>query len=546
MSLSVKYIDAPPGAQEDATAVSTPMQSFGVADNLISGVPDKPFATLEPFSWPLDGSRELFDDTPYKVGWWSKERTDDNGRFVEPPVISITFTRPFTATGITVAFWPSLEQWCNEIRVNWYNNDEMLNQVTEAPNSPIWVVEKTVENFNKITIELLGTNIPGQFAKIQQIQIGHMVIFMQDEISRVSLLNEIDPSLCELSADTMKVEIVERKGRKIIPQETQSMYLYRDGIQIASQYIAEYSREGENLYTFSCQSAIGLLEDVYLGGIYPPGSPVKNSINNILAGFKVDLGPFKNAKIEGYIPACTKREALQQIAFAIGAVVTTQGDGTIRFAPLSEVVEAEFTGNNIFTGAKVTRESKFDTVQVTCHSYKEIDESEVLLEEEQINGDGVLYVFHEPHHEYSITGGTIKSRGHNWVKISANGKVTLTGKKYLHSTSVKNLKNQNAIDSERENVLSVEKATLVHSGNVDDILERLYNFSVLRDVLTQEVVVTDQKAGQLAKSEAPWGPQIVGYITSMESEFTNTGHTASITIRGKEEENAVNYRQNKK
>ena len=100
-------------------------------------------------------------------------------------------------------------------------------------------------------------------------------------------------------------------------------------------------------------------------------------------------------------------------------------------------------------------------------------------------------------------------------------------------------------EAEKGNILSVEKATLVHSGNVDEILDRLYNFSTLKNVLTQDVVVTDQKAGQRVKSEAPWGSHIVGYITCMENEFTNTGHTAGITIRGKEDKNAVNYRQNK-
>lgn len=535
MSLSVKYVDAPVGAQEAAVAEVSTMQQFGSAEQLTTGAPDTPWATLEPSSWALDGSRVIFDDTPENVGWWSKERTGNDGRFADPPVITISFPQPYTATGFTFSFWPSMNQWCSEIEATWYNNETVLANVTANPDSASWVLANAVEGFDRIEVKLLATNKPGQFAKIQQIQIGQVILFLQDELTRVSLLNEIDPSFCELSADTMKVEIIEKKGRALIPQKNQSMYLIRDGVQIASQYITDSSRENQRFYSFSCQSAVGRLEDEFLGGIYND-TTVDSILEEVLGGFAADWTPFSGQTITGYLPVCTKREALQQIAFAIGAVVTTQGDGTIRLVPLGEDIEAEFTGDNIFSGAKVNREAQTAAVQIFVHRYAEDTEKEKLIDNEKVTGENVLYIFTEPHYGYYITGGNIVGSGENWVKITASGTVTLTGKKYVHSTSVRRKENPYATAAEKGNVVSVENATLIHSGNVEETIDRLFEYHTLKNVLTQDVVVTDQKAGQKAKSSNPWGTVTVGYITSMESEFTYTGHTASITIRGKEEQ----------
>lgn len=534
MSLSVKYIDVPVGAQEDATAAFTTAQPFSTAAQITEGVADTAWATLEPSGWTLDGSRELFDDTPENVGWWSKERTNDNGRFDEPPVITISFPQPYTSTGLTFIFWPSMDQWCNEINVIWYNGQTILAQTTTNPDGAKWVLTQAVEGFDRIKISLLSTNIPGQFAKIQQIQIGHVVVFLQDELVHVTLLNEIDPSLCELSIDTMKVEILEKKDRFLIPQKNQAMYLYRDDEQIASQYITDSSRENQRFYTFSCQSAVGRLEDDFLGGIYN-GYSVDTLLSAVLEGFSSDWTPFSGSVITGYLPVCTRREALQQVAFAIGAVVTTQGDGTIRLVPLSNSVDAEFTGSNIFSGAKMNREAQTAAVQIFVHRYTEDEEEEKLIDNEEIDGENVLYVFSAPHHSYSIVGGNIVDSGENWVQITASGPVTLTGKKYIHSTYVRKKENPYATAAEKGNVVSVENATLIHAGNADYAINRLFEYHTLKNVLTQNVVVTNQKAGQKAKSGNPWGTVTIGYITSMDSEFTNTGHTADITIRGKEE-----------
>ena len=547
MSISVKYIDAPEGAQEAAVVTSNDGQPFGSEQYLSGeGFADTPWATLEPNGWPLDGSRKLFKDNPQDVGWWSKERSGEDGRFETPPSISLILdpNKSYTAPGLTFRFWPSMNNWCSEMQVTWYYTETVVAQATVYPDNAEWVLDQEVEGFNWIEIDLLATNIPGQFAKLQHIQIGQVIVFLQDELVRVSLLNEVDPSSCELSADELTVEILEKKGRVLRPQKNQPMQLYHNGKLIAAHYITESSRETINAYTFRCHSTIGRLEDTFLGGFYS-NTPLEDLLGSVLGGFPFVLdGSFAGWTITGYLPVCTCREALQQIAFAIGAVVTTQGDGTIQIAPLTNDDLGVFDRGNIFAGAKLTQEAQTAAIRISAHQYTKSEEIETLLDGIEVLGDGVLVTFSEPHYDYEFDGldgmGMDYDSGYNWVTVTVTepettpSVVTVRAKKYIHTTQVFEQRNEKATAADKGNIVTVDSATLIQAGNVRAALDRLAAYHKLKNVLTQEVVVTDQKVGQRVESCNPWETITRGYLTSMESEFTGTGRTANVTIRGVE------------
>lgn len=533
MSISVKYLDIPVGANEDAAAQGF-SQPFGNAAQIIPGVPDTPWATLEPDGWALDGSAQLFPNEPMAIGWWSETRTGEDGRFAVPPVLSILFSEAFSATGLTFTFWPSMHHWCSEMAVRWYNGENLLAETVAYPDGPDWILSYTVEGFDRIEITLLATNVPGQFAKLQRLQVGQVIVFLQDELTKVNLLNEVDPSLCEMTVDTLTVEVRDKRGRNLIPQKNQQMILYRNGEQIATQYVTESQRESRQGYRFQCQSTIGLLEGTYLGG-FVELVPVGELLADVLGDMPFVLDPaFDRTELSGYLPVCTRREALQQIAFAVGAVVTTQGDGVIRLSPVADSVSGSFGVGDIFTGAKLTQKPRLAGIHLTAHSYVPDETVSTLLNGETVSVLRKLYIFSEPHHSYEITGGTLDSFGDNWVRITADGPVTLTGKKYLHSQFIYTWEDPGATAAEKGNVLTVKDATLVNPGNVETVLERLRKYAAYRNTLTQNAVVNGQRAGQLVESPNPWGSVTEGFITSMESEFTRNGHTASVTIKGRE------------
>lgn len=170
MSMYAKYLDYPVGAQEAGTAAWIGGQGFCSSSRLMAGVDDVAVATLEPGEWVLDGSRTVTDGEP--TACWSLNRSDDDCMFETPPEIDITFTAPYTATGLTFTFSPSTGQYCSKLRVRWYSGTTLLADTTAEPDDPQWVLTQTVESFDRINIQLLATNHPGHFAKLTQLRIG--------------------------------------------------------------------------------------------------------------------------------------------------------------------------------------------------------------------------------------------------------------------------------------------------------------------------------------------------------------------------------------
>ena len=531
MSLEINYIDAPEGAQDVMTASSE--SGSAIADDalIVSGTRDVAYATLEPRVWKLDGTRKLLSDDS-KVGWWSSERSGEDGRFKVPPIITLKFPTPYSSTGFTFNFSPSTDQWCSEILVSWYNGQNLIIEKIYHPDSGNWILDETVESFDQVRIQLLATNTPGHYAKIQRIEIGCTILFGAEALSSVRLVNEVDPSLCVLTADTMDFQVIDRRERDLIPQENQRVELRKNGVPHAVQYIVSSAREGKSQYKISCQSVIGLLEDTFLGGMYD-NMPLEDLATEILGEWPFEINSsFNGVTVSGYLPVCTQREALQQLAFAVGAIISTKGDGKIRFLPVPTATTAKFTPSEVFFGGSVKTSPRVAKVQVTSHAYVASDTEQVLVQDETIDGENVLITFDAPHHNYTITGGEITGSGANWVTVTAAGKVTITGKDYVHNTVVHTKRNPAAVAKEQSNYVSVSEVTLVNSSNVAAALNRLFSVYQLRQVAEQEVVVDGQTAGEMAVSVTPWNSQTRGFISSMESTLTQGGHTAVVNIQG--------------
>ena len=541
MSMYAKYLDYPVGAQEAGTAAWIGGQGFCSSSRLMAGVDDVAVATLEPGEWVLDGSRTVTDGEP--TACWSLNRSDDDCMFETPPEIDITFTAPYTATGLTFTFSPSTGQYCSKLRVRWYSGTTLLADTTAEPDDPQWVLTQTVESFDRINIQLLATNHPGHFAKLTQLRIGQLITLDETELTRVQYLAEVDPGMTELSVDEFTLEFNDRHGRDHAPQEHQAIELYVDGGLRAAHYIRTSTREGSHFYTFTTQSILGRLDDDFFGGIYEE-APVAALLTDILGTIEYSLAEdFTAATISGYLPICTRREALQQVALSIGAMVTTQGGYAVRFIPRPDGVASTIPASRIFPGAGVETASRVARVEVVAHSYAAGDETEELLRSEPISGEAVMYTWDAPHYGYAITGGTLVDSGANWVTITAEGEVTLTGKKYIHTTRTLAKANPQALAAERGNVVRVEQATLLTVENAAAALERLYAFYLLRQTLTEEIVVNGQQAGERVVSYSNWGRSIDGFVTRMEQDITRSAVTAAITVVGLElpAQTAVGY-----
>lgn len=541
MSLAVQYMDYPPGAQEAASAGIEDIQPFSTADELLRDTySGKAYATLEPENWPLDGSREILPDSPSNVGTWSTELSDQDGNLLYPVTLTITFSAPYTATGLTFRFSPATIQYVSKLRCSWYNGTRLLSDGTYTPDDAEWVLQNLVSSFDKVVITFLQTNVRG-FVKIEHLQIGQITVLRDSEIVQCETTNEVDISLCELSYDTLDLQIRDTKGRTWEPQQNQQFLLYQNDVLQGCFYIDSTTRTGLNLYKFSAHSAIGQLEDDFMGGIYD-NVPINDILSSIFGDLEYMLdSQFADLTVTGYLSICTRREALQQLCFAFGILPVTYGSNRINLVALPNQYTDVIPASRIMLGATVETNARVGKVQVFSHKYTESDEEEELIRDEYVSGTDVLYTFNDPHYSYSISGGEITDFDANWVKITADGNVTLTAKKYVHSTTPYTKENKYATASERNNVVSAEDATLVNSSNAAGVATRLFAYYENRWQADADISVTDEIAGSMWSFENPWGAQIAGYISSMDNSYSTNKRIATISILGKQIDAASVY-----
>lgn len=547
--IEVQYLDVAPEIEKKMT-IRTDGATHRTDPALLTKLGTDPaVASFELFGWPLDGSRKLLgrgEKTPVwsdtMGGVWSgclgvgalqfMSLGSENTDLLYPTTVTVEINEVCTVPMITLVFAPEEGHWCSKVAINLYREETVVLERMEYPDAPYWTVPVAGVEFDQVEILLIATDTPGRMCKLSRLYLGQVLAFSHGELESVRLVNEADPTLDALTVDTMTVELRDLQKRGLSPRENQRMELYRDGKLLASHRIESCTRQEKHRYTFRCRSLVGQLEDTFYGGMYD-GVSLETVLAQILQGIEYQIDtPLRNTEITGYLPVCTRREALQQVAFAVGAMVSTQGVRGIRLCCVPGYVSSHLLPGSVFQGGEVETAPGVSCVEVVAHQYAPLQEREILMENEYMDGDDISVFFDAPHHSYEIQGGRVVGYGVNYVRLRASGNVTLTACPYRHTT-VRHSRNFSPTEGvSRDQVRKVEEATLIHSGNVRELLDRLGEIYALQQTLTQTVVVDGQIAGEQVAMSDPFGDVLKGYITAMESELTPGGQTARITLLG--------------
>jgi len=277
---------------------------------------------------------------------------------------------------------------------------------------------------------------------------------------------------------------------------TPLMYYFNDAL-IGKFYIDKINRNNNDTYTFNCISSVGMLErDKHYGGIYT-GQTVKSVLQGLLSGIDYELdASLEDLKLYGYLPYDTKRNNLQQIQIATGLAVRTMPSGKLLITALSKDIKSNIDKTKAIVGGRFDREIPASKVVLTEHKYEESAKEDILFND-GLSGSTTI-IFKEPYHSLSITGGTFTSSGANYATISGSGTVELKGKKYNHITQVvsKGISN--------DNVISIDKATLVTLVNSNDVLNRLYDVYTLTKVIEQDIIYNNERCGDLVNVINPY------------------------------------------
>ena len=387
-----------------------------------------------------------------------------------------------------------------------------------------------MDYYNKVVITFLETSKPYRNVFLTHIIWGLIRVFKDDEIEDINCLMELNSISEEVSINTMDYTIRSKTEYAFEFQKKQKQTLYFDEAILGIYYLKDGKQIGEKRYSVETQDAVGILDNnPFMGGIYE-NMLVSEILDNIMEGEGIAYfldDAYKETRISGYLPVTSKRSALQQLAFAIGALVDTSYDRQLYVYPEQTEVTAEFTGRDIFLGLTVDHSEMVTGIRLYAHSYIPSQESAELYKG-SLTGETKLE-FSEPYHSLSIIGGTIGKHGANYAYITSNGgEVVLTGLRYNHNTIT--LLKENPKITQNKNIAEVKEATLVTMENAQAVLNRVYDYYSNNESVSFRAVINDQELGNRVRVTTGFKGTMEGMIRKLDMKFSRRKITAEVTV----------------
>ena len=528
--LKIVYDDIALGAKENSSISSADKKDFVVLENLKEVVEYPNYAMCLPRYSKLDGTYVNTPGTLEHMGYISRSVSDSSGRFANPPTLEFRFTKNFSSVGISLEFNNYSEDYCSKVNIKWYSDNTLLKEQEYNPDSYKYFCYGVVDFYNRVVITFLETSKPFRNVFLTGVTWGLIRIFKDDEIENIDCLVEIDGTSKEISVNTMEYSVRDKMGYDFEFQKKQKQTLYFDEAILGIFYLKDGKQLSNAVYSMETHDAIGILDGTkFMGGVYDQVK-AKQILESIIQeeGIPhfIDTA-LENKLVSGYLPICSKRTALQQLAFAIGAVVDTSYDRNLYLYPMRTTDITQIKQEELFTKLSFSHSDVITGIKLAVHEYLKGDETMELYKGYLVGSTKIE--FSEPMHSLAIQGGSITEQGDNYARISGTGvQVVLSGKKYIHNTF--NINKDNDRVTHNRNIAEIKKATLVTKENMQEVLERIYNDCIKNESISCRLVVDNHELGDLVELDTFKGKR-QGIITKLDFKFSRNEITAEAVIR---------------
>ena len=472
----VIYKDVSPGADEDAAVSTVGAAAFSVPASLPfgQGAP-APIATLEPDLWKLDGTFVLREEQA--VSFWSSELSGADGSFSAAPSITVSFSKQFSSLGVTLAFDTATGDYCGAVNIKWYQGTTLKADKNFTPDAATFFCSQKVLSFDKVVLTLNKTSKPFRYAKLEQIIFGIYRHFDMTEMRGASIVNDMDLISAELPVSTFRVTIDSRDKIEYMFQLKQPLEVLNNGNLIGVYYIDEYARQTGSVYDLDCYNAFGVLGEIpFPGGVYTAKS-AKTLLEEIIGGDFTLSFTVPDALLTGAIlPGGTRRDAMQQVLFALGACAATDGLRGIRVFNAPSSGGGTAGADRTYAGANAEVASVVTSVKVTAHTYTQ----------------------------------------------DSSGSVEIGGVKYKDTETVYTVTNPDVAANDKQNVVEVTGATLVSTSIGQAVAQRVYDYHTRRQTNRAKIVWSGERLGERITVPNAWGGTEAGNIVKMEIALSNT------------------------
>lgn len=542
----ITYYDVSPYAAGSANAGAdkNKIQEFSelqklFAENMIY----RSIQTCEHNYTILDGThKELGIGRNENIAMWSRSQSQNTSRLLpESVTLEVSFGGLQSGPGIAFYFDTQNNVWCDMLRVKWYNNNALLSDGTFYPDSAVYSCHNKVELYNRVTIEFIRMNTPQRYLKIEAVLFGIVRVFGDGDLESLTLNEGFDPTGRTLYINSANFTINTKDPVPYIFMRRQPLHIRYNGIYMGAYYIDKTKRYADRRYSVEAIDKTGVLDaaEGFMGGIYT-NVTAESLINQIAGGiFAVEIAQsLRNAGVSGWLPIMSRREALAQVAVAIGAMITTARTNVIRVEPIlipePGSIQHNHNINNIeksrvYQSASVDFEFPCTGIELTEHNYV-IGSAVKELHKDIFTGERTVK-FSEPASNLTIENGTIVSSGANHAVITGNGAAcVLSGRPYIDSRSSVIVRNENIIEGTQERIEKIENCYLVSKDNSQTVAQRLYGYYLRQSVFDGDFLI-DTNTGTGTDENAEKIGDIVSVATIFDEGSHISGQIEKLTLR---------------
>ena len=535
-------------AAEDSTIVwdtCNPISELELLCQTEISVPE--YATLERNCFILDGSREIMDEIPNDVPFFSSQTSDDN--CVISQSITIEFSKEHSSVGFTLTF---AEQYMTSIRITCFGQDQTkILSKTFTPNCSVYYCDMNVQRYCKVVIDFMNTKLPGQYIKLNNILFGREWLLSRDRIKTASLYEEVDATSATLSINTAKVEIIDKEGDfnlknqnglwKALQREQAICvveHIDNSVVDCGMFYLNDWISK-DNVVSLSFVDLLGVMDKTtfYEGEIYQDieaGQIVEKIMNSFGSDSYEIEEEVATIKLNGYLGIQSHRAALQQVAFACGAVVDCSRGDKIRIFKHDKYVKRFIGIDRKFQGTTVKLDDYISSVSISYKTYS-LDDAGSEVFKGMLNQGENRIEFTSPCLPESMipSNGMIKEAKTNYIVLNMDksGECIITGKKYNSvENTVKASVDQIEVGEVKKDK-SYSGCTLMDSIRAKNVADFILDFYQMRQIVTMKFVNDGECAGDWCDVYDRNNGIAVTSIVKQEINLSG-GNIAQVTCRG--------------
>lgn len=487
-----KYLDFSASAANGATfdIARIAMQkgfdtSSGSVSKVFSGTGNQDFRSFEPKGFNLNEKVALYGQTGIAQGIMTAYRSDSNGLFVDgesnfPFELEITLAGYYSMSGLTI----KSRNVIKSLKIEAFRDNALVASGRFTGSEKEEFFPLVIEDANNITLTVEQVE-PLLFIGIWGIQFGTAREFGDESIISASVSKLYSLTAKSLEYDTLDLTVLDPQRGDYLVQNKQTIDFCIGEKQIERFYANQGAENGDNTTTIQAYNVVSVFETQTLGGFF--GADASRVIELIIKpiGYNVLGMDIANAPtIDGYLPICSIREALQYIAIGSGLRFSSQDGIDNNRCLLVEPVPAEpeetaieYTEANIVGTPKYDKTDLVKSVTLKLHKLSQVKDTEELYHWYIAKNKKVKITFSSPHANlkaYEVTGKNVDgddlvaetpSKNVTFEKKEANycvvvnkssNKIVIIGNKYEDTTVEYISKSAELADNDEASEVSYE------------------------------------------------------------------------------------------